>query len=117
MKGEIESIIIIGQGQALNMRYHQRNMNQRIDSKCRMCSEVEHIKGDAGWTKPATSEYTNGHDKVVGYIHWTICKHMGLQVTDRYCEHLPERVRNVNRPTIVWDVQVITVLTVLSKPT
>ena len=117
MKGETESIIIIGEGQALNMRYHQRNMKQRIDSKCMKCAEEEHIKGDAGCITPAPSEYTNRHDKVAGYIHWTIFKHMVLQVTERYCEHLPERVRNVNGPTIVWDVQVITDRTVLSKPT
>jgi hypothetical protein len=30
------------------------------------------------------------------YIHWMICKHMGLQVTDKYCEHIPKRVINVH---------------------
>ena len=33
---------------------------------------------------------------------------MGLQVTDRYYEHIPERVVNVNSTTIMWGVPVIT---------
>jgi hypothetical protein len=45
-----------------------------------------------GCTTLAPSEYTKRHNKVAGYIHWTICKHMGLQVTDKYYEHIPERI-------------------------
>jgi hypothetical protein len=62
MKRETESsiiviiIIIIGQGQALNKRYHQRNMNHPTDSKCIMRSISERIKR---CTTPALSEYTN----------------------------------------------------------
>ena len=33
---------------------------------------------------------------------------MGLQFTDKYYEHIPERVINVNGKTIMWDVPVIT---------
>ena len=33
------------------------------------------------------SEYINRHNKVAGYNHWMICKHVGLQVTDKYHEH------------------------------
>jgi hypothetical protein len=49
---------------------------------------------------------------VAGYIRWTVCKHMGLQVIDRYYEHIPDRVINVNGTTGMWDVPVITVRTV-----
>ena len=45
-----------------------------------------------GCTTLASSEYTNRHNKVAGYIHWTICKHMRLQVTEKYYEHIPERI-------------------------
>jgi hypothetical protein len=35
---------------------------------------------------------------------------MGLQVTDKYCEHIlvPERVINVNGTTVIWGIPVIT---------
>jgi len=39
---------------------------------------------------------------------------MGLQVTEEYYEHIPERVINVNGTTIKWDVLVITDGTILA---
>jgi hypothetical protein len=32
---------------------------------------------------------------------------MGLQVTDKDYEHIPEKVRNANGTTTMWDVPVI----------
>jgi hypothetical protein len=40
-------------------------------------------------------------------MHWTKCKHMGLQVTDKYYEHIPQKVINVNSTTTMWVVPVI----------
>jgi len=72
-------------------------MKQPTDSKCRLCCKAEHTKHFvAGCTTLAPSEDTNRHHKVAGYIHWTVGKHTGLQVTDRYQEHIPERALNVN---------------------
>jgi hypothetical protein len=47
------------------------------------------------------SQYTNRQNKVKGYIHWTIYKHMEIQVTDKSYEHISERVINANGTTIV----------------
>ena len=54
-----------------------------------MCYKAEqHLTHTvAGYTTFAPSEYTDRHNKVAGYIHWTICEHTELQVTDNYCEH------------------------------
>jgi hypothetical protein len=41
-------------------------------------------------------------------MHWTKCKHTGLQVTDKYSEHIPERVINVNSTSIMWVILVTT---------
>jgi len=40
---------------------------------------------------------------------------MGLQATEKYHEHIPERVLNVNNTTIMWDVLVFTVQTILAN--
>jgi hypothetical protein len=99
----MENIIIATQDQALNMRYHQQNiMQQPTDSKCRIRYKgKEHMKHIVvGCTTLALSEYTNRHNKVAGYIHWTICKYTGLQITDKYLENIPYRVINVNSTTI-----------------
>ena len=49
------------------------------------------------------------------YIHWTVCKHMGLQVTDRYYARVPGRVVSVNGATVVWDVPFIKVRKILAN--
>ena len=76
-------------------------MKQPNDSKCRMCCKAdEHIKHVvAGLTTLVPSEYS---------------KHMELQVTDKYYEYITEKVINVSGITIMWDVLVITVQTILA---
>ena len=78
-----------------------------VTAECAV-GQKEHIKHTVvGCTTLASSEYTNRHDKVAGYNHWTTCKHIELQVTDNYYEHVPEMVVNVDGTTIVCDVPVI----------
>jgi len=79
----------------------------------RNTSAIKHIV--VGCATLAPSEYANRHYKVAGYIHWMICKHMGLQVPYKYYEHVPERVLCVNSTTIMWDVLVITDRTILAN--
>ena len=92
-------------------------MKQSTDGKCRMCckadKQIKHVV--AGFTTLAPCEYTNKHNKVAGYTHRKICKHMGLHVTDRYCGCVPESVINVIYTAIMWDVPVITVRTILAN--
>jgi hypothetical protein len=80
-----------------------------------MCYKAEeHIKHIvARSTTLVLCEYINRHNKVAGYIHWMICKCMGLQVTDKYYAHIPERAINVNGNTIMWDVPFIRVQKIL----
>jgi hypothetical protein len=75
-----------------------------------MCYKAEeHIKHIvAGCTTLAPSEYTNRHNKVAGYSQWTICKHVGLQVTDKYYEHTPERKINITGTITMRDVPLFT---------
>ena len=77
-------------------------MKQPTDSKCRMCCKAEEqiTYIVAGCTTFAPSEFS---------------KHVGLQVTDKYCEHIPERVINVNGTTVMWDVPVVTDRTILAN--
>jgi hypothetical protein len=109
LKGETESLVIAAQDQAHNMRYHPRNIMKRpIGSTCKMCCEAEckHTTYCCGMHTLVPSVYTNRHKKAAGCIHWLIHKHMGLQFTDKYCEHIPERVVNVSGTTVMWDVPV-----------
>ena len=55
--------------------------------------------------------------KVAAYIHWVICKHVVLQVTEKYYDHIPERIINVNGTPIMCDVPITTDRRAFSKPT
>ena len=110
LKGESESLIIEDQDQALNMCKHHRNIMKHLTINAKRCykteEQIKHIVAGCTTLKPL--EYTNRHNKVTGYIQWTICKHTGLHITDKYYEHIPERVIYVNSTTIMWDVLIIT---------
>jgi len=43
--------------------------------------QIKHIV--MGYTTLAPSKYNNRNKRVAGYIHRMICKHMGLQATDK----------------------------------
>ena len=75
-----------------------------------MCYKAEeHIKHIVmGCTTLVSSQYTNITNMVTGYIHWMTCKHMEIQITDKYYKHIPGSVINANGTTIMWDVPVIT---------
>jgi hypothetical protein len=62
-------------------------LKEPIDGKCGICCKVEESikRSVVGKTTIELSEFTNRHNKAAGYIHWAICKHMGLQVTEKYC--------------------------------
>jgi hypothetical protein len=44
-----------------------------------------------------------------------ICKHVGLQVNDKYYEHIPERVLNINDTTLMCITLVIIDRTILAN--
>ena len=85
-----------------------------VNAECAITDE--HTKHTVvGYTTLSPSEYINRHNKVAGYGQWTICKHMGLQVTEKFYEKVLEKVINVNNPTIIWDVPVITDKTITAN--
>ena len=47
------------------------------------------------------TRHLNTLTDTTGYINWTICKHMGLQVAEKNYEHTPERVTNVNSSPVM----------------
>jgi hypothetical protein len=92
-------------------------MKQPNGSKCRMCCKAEQLIKHIvmGYTTLVPSQYTNRQNTVTGYIHWMICQHTEIQITDKYYEHVPESVINANGTTIMWDVPVIKNRTILAN--
>jgi len=82
-------LIIAAAGQTLNTHYHHSNqLMVNVGCTVRQKNTLNVLPWVATF---AVSEYTNRHNKVTGYIHWTECTHTGLQVAVRYSEYIPER--------------------------
>lgn len=63
----------------------------------------------------APTEYLNRHNRVASYIHWNMCKEVGLTVSEKYYQHQPEKVTNTDDVSILWDVSIITDRTILAN--
>ncbi|KAF2890058.1 hypothetical protein ILUMI_16115 [Ignelater luminosus] len=111
LKGETESLIIVAQDQAINTRYHKKNiLRQNVNSKCRLREEyeetTEHIK--AGCTILAKHEYIKRHDQVCRNLHYNICKEYGIKVGKKWYEHNPQPVIEAGETIIMWNKQIQT---------
>ena len=108
---ETESLIIAAQEQTLATNYVRKNIwKTDCDPRCRICKEsaetVKHIV--SGCTCLAGSKYTNRHDKLGTYVHWTILKDLGINVCDEWFKHVPEKVVESGETIIMWDYAIIT---------
>ena len=87
LKAETEGLLIAVQDHSLAIRYYQNKIIKNGASpKCRLCHEfdesIEQII--SGCPVLAGKEYLEGHDKALIYIHWHICKHYEIEVTDKW---------------------------------
>ena len=77
---------------------------------CRICSKqqetIDHIV--YGCSELAKTEYTQRYNRIAAYIHWKICKHYSIKVTDKCYEHEPKTVIENNEATIPCDIPIQT---------
>ena len=108
LKGETESLIKAAQDQTLNIRYHQRMIfKKQIDGNCGKAQETEsHIT--AGCTVLASTEYLHRHNRVASYVYWVVCLELGFEVPNKWYEHTPWSMVNINEITILWNHSIIT---------
>jgi len=111
LKSETEGFIIAAQDQAISTRYFQANIIKNgSDPNCRFCGQfqetVDHIT--SGCPMLAKTEYLRRHDKVAAYLHWHICKHNNIPVTEKWYEHRPDTVIDTTDCTILWDTTINT---------
>ena len=51
----------------------------------------------------ASTEYLHRHNKVASYVHWVVRSELGCEVPNKWYEHIPRSVVNINENTILWD--------------
>ena len=112
LKGETEGLIIAAQDQCLPTKAYRYRIlkDQSEDPNCRICGKfeetIDHII--SGCPELAKSEYIHRHNRAASYMHWKICKHYKITVTEKWYEHVPQTVTEGENVTILWDMQIQT---------
>ena len=56
----------------------------------------------------AKNEYLMRHDKVCSHLHYSICKALGIETTDKWYTHMPKPVYEKRDVTVLWNQAVHT---------
>jgi hypothetical protein len=106
IKGETESTIVAAQDQAISRNYFKNKiLKEEIENKCRLCKQpeetIDHIT--SGCPNLAKSEYLMRHDKVCAHLHYSICKALGFEMTDKWYTHMSKPVYEEGDATVLWN--------------
>ena len=99
------------QDQAISTNYFKNKiLKQEIESKCRLCKQheetIDHLT--SGCPILAKNEYLMKHDKVCTHMHYSICKALGIETTDKWYTHMPKPVCEEGDVTVLWNKAVHT---------
>ena len=67
---------------------------------------IDHLT--SGCPNLAKNEYLMRHDKVCTHLHYSICKALGIETTDRWYTHMPKPVCEEGDVTVLWNQEVHT---------
>ena len=56
----------------------------------------------------AKNEYLMRHDKFCAHLHFSICKALGIEMTDKWYIHIPKPVYKQEAITVLWNQAVHT---------
>jgi len=77
---------------------------EEIGNKCRLCEQheetIDHFT--AGCPILAKNEYLMRHDKVCTHLHYSICKTLGIETTDKWYTQIPKPVYEEGDVTVLW---------------
>jgi hypothetical protein len=111
IKGETENKIVAAQDQAISTNYFKyKILKEEIWCKCRLCKQheetIDHLT--SGCPILAKNEYLVRHDKVCTHLHYSICKALGTETTDKWYTHMPKPVYEEGYVTVLWNKAVNT---------
>ena len=87
IKGETESKIVAAQDQAISSNYFKNKiLMEETESKCQLCKQheetIDHLT--SGCPIQVKNKYLMRHDKVCTHLHYSICKALGTETTDKW---------------------------------
>jgi len=85
-------------------------LKQEIENKCRLCKQheetIDHLTSQCPIL--AKNEYLMRHNKVCTHLHYSICKALGIETTDKWYIHMPKPVCEEGAVTVLWNQAVHT---------
>ena len=106
LKFDQERVIIAAQDQGLMTRAFMKMAKLTADDKCRFCKEEResssHLLSSCKILL-ADRYYTERHNKLCRYLHWTICKEYGITVSDKVWQHQPSPLTGNEQISIYYD--------------
>jgi len=111
IKGETESTIVAAQDQAISKYYFKNKIfKEETESKSRLCKQhketIDHLT--SGCPILEKNEYLMRHDKVCTHLHYSICKSLGTETTDKWHTHMPKPVYEERDVIVLWNQAVHT---------
>jgi hypothetical protein len=105
---------VAAQDQAISTNHFKNKiLKEEVDGKCRLCKQheetIDHLT--SGCPILAENEYLMRHGKVDVHLHYSICKALGIKMTDKwytYTLHTPKPVCEHEGVTVLWDQGVCT---------
>ena len=95
IKAETESKIVAAQDQGISKNYFKNKiLKAEMESKCQLCKQHEETIEDltSGCPILAKNEYLMIHETVCTHLHYSICKALGNETTDKWYTYMPKPV-------------------------
>jgi hypothetical protein len=85
-------------------------LKEEVENKCRLCKQHEETidRLTLGCPNLAKSEYLMRHDKVCTHLHYSICKALGIETTDKWYTLVPKPVYEEGKVAMLWNQAVHT---------
>ena len=80
-------------------------MKEETESKCRLCKQHEETIDHLNSSSPilAKNEHLMRHDKDCTHLHYSICKALGAETTDKWKTNAPKPVYEEGDVTMLWN--------------
>jgi hypothetical protein len=97
---------VAAQDQAISTNFFKNKIfKAEIESKCWLCKQheetIDHIT--LGCSILAKGEYLMRHDKVCVHLHYSICKAVAFEMTDKWYTHMPKPVYEEGDVAVLWN--------------
>jgi len=105
IKGETESTVVAAQDLEISTNYFKNKiLKEETESKYWLCKQHEETIDHLTSRCPilAKNEYLIRHDKVCTHLHYSICKSLGIETTDKWYTHMHKPVYEEGDTTVLW---------------